>query len=215
MILDRSEHFLSADEERLLLRIARDSLCEAVCHGRRRDLAAYALTDRTMEKHGAFVTLRREGELRGCVGYISNCEPLAASVRDNAFNAALRDTRFMPVQPCELESIRVEVSALTPGDAPESPFRRVHDCSEIKIGRDGVYVERPPCRGGLLLPQVAVEECWDAHRFLSAVCRKAGYNTDAWQDSETHIYRFSAQVFCEDDDPPLTTLDTGIAVSRV
>lgn len=200
MMLDTSEYYLTVEEERILLRIARESLREAVCNGCPLDLSGYDLPERLLEKHGAFVTLRKQGELRGCVGYISNCESLAVAVRDNALNAALRDSRFPPVQPAELPLIRVEVSALTPGDGPQTPFKVVRDLCEIKVGRDGLYVERPPARGGLLLPQVAVEEHWDSVRFLSAVCRKAGYRVDAWLDPCTQIYRFSAQVFGEADE---------------
>lgn len=198
-MLDTSEHFLTSDEERLLLRIAHASLEEAVLSGRLLDLAPYALTDALKEKHGAFVTLRLHGDLRGCVGYISNCEPLALTVRDNAYNAALRDTRFSTVQPRELPGITIEISAMTMGNSPESPFRQIHSPGEIKIGRDGVYVEQPPLRGGLLLPQVAVEEEWTAEEFLTATCRKAGYSPTAWQEPCTRLYRFSAQVFSDED----------------
>jgi AmmeMemoRadiSam system protein A len=197
--LDASEHFLGSDEEGLLLRIAHDSLVEAVTNAKLPELSPYPLTESLKEKHGAFVTLRSHGKLRGCVGYISNCEPLALVVRDNAYNAALRDTRFTPVRPSELSSIVVEISALTTGDSPETPFRRVHSPSEIKIGRDGVYVERPPLRGGLLLPQVAAEEGWTAEEFLTMTCRKAGYPSSAWRDADTRLYRFSAQVFSDED----------------
>jgi AmmeMemoRadiSam system protein A len=198
MMLDEGERFLTREEEALLLRIARASLKEAVWYGRRLDLSAFTLTPPLEEKHGAFVTLRRsDGELRGCVGYVANCEPLAVSVRDNAFNAALRDNRFLPVTHDELDDLWIEISALLPGDDPETPFRRVHRLEEIKVGRDGLYVERPPSRGGVLLPQVAVEEGWDVMTFLGAVCRKAGYAPLAWKDPETRLYRFSAQVFAE------------------
>ena len=197
MTLDVSEHFLDTVEEGILLRVARASLVEAVVWGQRLDVSGYPTTARLQERHGAFVTLFRCGELRGCVGYIANCEPLICAVRDSTYNAALRDARFLPVKPEELPDIHIEISALTPGDSPDTPFKTVYDIDEIRIGRDGVYVERPPQRGGVLLPQVAVEEGWNVPTFLAAACRKAGYEPQAWREPDVRICRFSAQVFGE------------------
>lgn len=193
-----TERFLTRDEETLLLRIARDALEAYVREGRRIDVDEYPLTERMREKHGAFVTLRAHGELRGCIGYTANEERLADAVRDNAINAASRDYRFAPVAPDELPEIRIEVSALMPGDKPDTPFKQVRNTDEIVIGRDGLYIELPGSRGGLLLPQVAVEQGWDIPQFLSAVCRKAGYPDRSWEMPEARLYRFSAQVFSED-----------------
>lgn len=192
-----SEAYLTRGEEELLLRIARDALESWVRERARVDVDRYPLTPTLQEKHGAFVTLRERGELRGCIGYTQNREPLAVAVRDNAINAASNDPRFEPVRVDELGAITIEVSALTPGETPETPFKRVRNLDEILIGRDGLYIERPPYRGGLLLPQVAVEQKWDVGQFLAAVCRKAGYSERAWEDPETRLYRFSAQVFSE------------------
>ena len=91
----------------------------------------------------------------------------------------------------------ISISALTPGDTPETPFRRVNDLDEIVIGRDGLFIERPPSRGGLLLPQVAEEQHWDVRQFLAGVCLKAGYPDRAWEQPGTNLYRFSAQVFSD------------------
>ncbi|MBX7257808.1 MAG: AmmeMemoRadiSam system protein A [Candidatus Hydrogenedentes bacterium] len=195
----RSETFLTNEEERLLLRIARTALETWVREERRLDLSGYSLTPALRESHGAFVTLRRGGELRGCIGYTTHGEPLAEAVRDNAINASSRDPRFDPVTEDELPEIVVEVSALSHGDTPDTPFRRVSDISEIVIGRDGLYIERPPYRGGILLPQVATDHDWDVGQFLAAVCRKAGYPDRAWELPNARLYRFSAQVFSEAD----------------
>ncbi len=199
MNIDTSEHFLSPEEERLLLRMARESLESIVRDGKAAE-TDYTLTPALLEKHGAFVTLRHRGELRGCIGYTSNHVPLADAVRENAVNAAMRDPRFPRVTPRELADITIEISALTPGDTHETPFKRVGHINEILIGRDGLYIERPPERGGLLLPQVAVEQGWDVQQFLHAVCRKAGYHAGAWTEPDTVLYRFSAQVFGEEMD---------------
>lgn len=198
---DTSEHYLTADEERILLRLARETLVRHVRDGLLLDPETFPLTPSLRERHGAFVTLRVGGALRGCIGYAANIEPLAWCVRDNAINAASRDPRFAPVAPWELDGITIEISALTPGDTPETPFKRVQDIAEIVIGRDGLFVELPPERGGLLLPQVAPEQGWDVTQFLEATCRKAGYPPDAWRRPEVRIHRFSAQVFSEEDYP--------------
>jgi len=189
--------WLTGEETRLLLRIARESLERYVRDGDRLDVEQYPLTPTLRQSHGAFVTLRRGGDLRGCIGYTRSLEPLALAVRDNAINAGSRDPRFPPVRPEELPGITVEVSALCPGEEPDSPFIRVNDLSEVVLGRDGLFLECGLARGGLLLPQVPVEQGWDLDQFLEALCRKAGVPDGAWRDPENTLYRFSAQVFSE------------------
>lgn len=194
------DRYLSPEEESVLLRIARDSLESYVRSGRRLAVEQYPLTDRLREKHGAFVTLRRGHELRGCIGYTRSMEPLCETVRDNAINAGARDPRFPPVAPDELPNIRIEVSALLPGDAPGSPFIAVSDIQDIEIGRDGLYLEHAgPRGGGLLLPQVAIENGWDVGSFLEALCIKAGAPHLAWESPDARLYRFGAQVFAEQE----------------
>lgn len=190
--------FLTPQEEHVLLRIARDSLTRYVTAQTRIDLDAYDLTAELRARHGAFVTLRAGADLRGCIGHTRNLEPLAQAVRDNAINAAVRDPRFPPVTPPELDQLTIEVSALCPGATPDSPFIPVHDIQEIQIGRDGLYLDHAGARGGgLLLPQVAVERHWDVTKFLEALCTKAGAGPDAWRQPGSQLYRFSAQVFSE------------------
>lgn len=185
---------ISADESRVLFSIARDALWAWLERQQTLDVEAYPLTDALREPRGAFVTLHNGEELRGCIGHILNREPLALSVRDNAINAATRDHRFPPVCLEELPEISIEISVLGRGDDPASPFRLVHGLDEIEIGRDGLYIERAGMRGGLLLPQVAVEQRWNLAMFLSAVCRKAGYCDRAWEQPDVRLYRFTAQV---------------------
>jgi AmmeMemoRadiSam system protein A len=193
-----SERYLSGEEEGTLLRIARDSLTAWTLEERRVELGAYALTEPLLEKHGAFVTLRTGEELRGCIGYTRSMEPLCEAVRDNAINAGSRDPRFSPVTEEELGGLHIEISALCPGETVDSPFIRVHDVNELVIGRDGLYLDHAGSRGGgLLLPQVAVDQGWDVAGFLAGVCRKAGAAEDAWEAAGNSLYRFSAQVFGE------------------
>lgn len=193
-----TEPFLGRDEEALLLRIARDSLRTYLQDEVRIDLTAYPLTPALRERHGAFVTLRLDGALRGCIGHTRSIESLAEAVRDNAINAAVRDPRFPPLTGEELARTDIEISALCPGATPDSPFVPVGDIREIVIGRDGLYLENAGARGGgLLLPQVATERDWDVHQFLEALCTKAGADPGAWKMPGCELFRFSAQVFGE------------------
>lgn len=137
---------------------------------------------------GAFVTLRLEGRLRGCVGHIEASDPLAETVRRVAALAATADPRFDAVTAAELPRVTVEVSVLGPLYEPDDP-------ASLKIGRHGVVVDDGPCRG-LLLPQVAVERGWDARRFLREACRKAGLSGNAWRRT-ARVRVFDAEVIAE------------------
>lgn len=192
--------FLSSDEEKLLLTIARDALVAFVIDQQRLSLESYALSAELRARHGAFVTLRSAGVLRGCIGHTRNIESLAEAVRDNTINAAARDPRFAPVKAEELDDLRIEISALCPGTRPDLPFIPVKDLAEIELGRDGLYLDHAGDKGGgLLLPQVPLEQGWSVHDFLNGVCRKAGAEPGAWQEVGSQLYRFSAQVFSEAD----------------
>jgi AmmeMemoRadiSam system protein A len=139
---------------------------------------------------GAFVTLKIQGRLRGCIGHIAATAPLIETVRDVALSSAFDDPRFPPLARDELERATIEVSVL-------SPFRRTRDPSEIKVGTHGILVRRAG-RSGLLLPQVATEQGWERDEFLAHTCRKAGLPDDAWRDPDTVIEIFSAIVFGEE-----------------
>jgi MEMO1 family protein len=134
-----------------------------------------------------FVTLRSRGRLRGCVGNTVAREPLHLAVANAGANAALSDHRFPPVDEEELDGLHFDISLL-------SPFRLLEDVNEIRIGRDGLLVERDRCRG-LLLPQVATENGWDTGTFLEQTCLKAKLKRDAWRDPESFLYAFTATVF--------------------
>jgi AmmeMemoRadiSam system protein A len=140
------------------------------------------------EPRGAFVTIRRSGELRGCLGRIAPHVPLAETVADLGASVADSDPRFHPVARTELDDIDVEISVLT-------PEYEVQSLDQIETGRHGVIVELG-YRKGLLLPQVATEQGWDAETFVSQTCRKAGLPADAWKNG-AKIYVFEAEVFCE------------------
>lgn len=173
-----------ADQQRLLA-LARRALVARV--GRQPPPAAEqgGVLD---EPRGAFVTIRRHGELRGCLGRIGPDAPLAATVADLGASVSDSDPRFNPVAPAELEDLDVEISVLT-------PEREVYSIAEIEPGRHGLIVEQGH-RRGLLLPQVATEQGWDAETFVSQTCRKAGLPPDAWRNG-AKMFVFEADVFGE------------------
>lgn len=139
------------------------------------------------EPGAAFVTLTKDGALRGCIGHVAAHWPLWECVRAMARSAAIDDTRFEPVSPTELGRLAFEITVLT----PLVPFS---DLSEIEIGRDGLVAELGT-RRGLLLPQVAVEWGFTRETFLDATLRKAGLPAQAMQDPRLRLFRFSGLVF--------------------
>ena len=149
------------------------------------------------EKSGVFVTLTTfpDDDLRGCIGFPEPIAPLIEALMDSAVSAASRDPRFHSVRPEELDSIKVEVSLLTPPQElrPKKPSELP---SMIRVGQDGLIVERNSLRG-LLLPQVPVELGWDADEFLGQTCMKARLSPDSWLMPGTKILRFTAEVFSE------------------
>jgi len=177
---------LSDADRAMLLATARAAIRNRVCGGPESPLP-YG-TPRLREPQGAFVTLRQHGQLRGCIGIVQAESPLIRTVADSAAAAAAEDPRFAPMQPEEIESITVEISAL-------GPLVELRTPDDIVVGRHGLMVSRGPYRG-LLLPQVAVEQRWDRLRFLQETCLKAGLEPDAWTRG-ARIQAFEAEVVCE------------------
>lgn len=144
---------------------------------------------RLADPGAAFVTWKREGRLRGCIGSVEALRPLAADVESNAVAALLRDPRFPPATLREFPRYTVEISVL-------ASFEKVAGPGGIAIGLHGLIVEKGR-RRGLLLPQVAVEWKWDAETFLSQCCLKAGLPEDGWRrnDPAFSLWLFTAEVF--------------------
>jgi hypothetical protein len=139
------------------------------------------------ENRGAFVTINKKGQLRGCIGYIEGHGPLYKTIEEMAEAAAFRDPRFSPVREKELPELEIEISVLT-------PLRRITDVNEIEVGKHGIYIKKG-WYSGLLLPQVATEYGWDRETFLAHTCQKAGLPSNAWKDKNAEIYIFSADIF--------------------
>ncbi|MBC7228739.1 MAG: AmmeMemoRadiSam system protein B [Thermoflexales bacterium] len=169
-----------------LLALARRTLESHLTDG---TIPAYETDDpHLLRPSGAFVTVREDGELRGCIGHLRADTPLYRVVQEMAVAAATEDPRFPPLTREELARVRLEISVL-------SPFRRLTDPAQIEVGTHGLLILKGG-QQGLLLPQVAVEEGWDREAFLEGLCRKAGLPAGCWREGAT-LYAFTAVVFGE------------------
>jgi hypothetical protein len=151
------------------------------------------------ERCGVFVTINsvkgKRHQLRGCIGFPHPTTPLVQAIIESAISSASQDPRFSPMRAEELDEVVFEVSVLTPPEPVE--VENPHDyCSQIKVGRDGLIIERTYCKG-LLLPQVPVELGWDEETFLCECCVKAGLPPDSWLLKGTKVSRFEAIIFEE------------------
>lgn len=171
-----------------LLELARNTLQEYLRSGR---VPEYTTSDPQLTRLASlFVTLKKEGKLRGCVGHMRSDQPLYRAVQKLAIAAATEDPRFSPLTLDELPAVRVEISIL-------SPLHRVTDLSQVEVGTHGLMLNAYGHQG-VLLPQVAVEERWDREAFLNHLCIKAGLLPDCWQDEQASLYSFTAVVFGEE-----------------
>jgi AmmeMemoRadiSam system protein A len=176
----------SEADRQALLRVARAAIAARVRNaGPPRQADTGALHER---RGGAFVTIHKNGQLRGCIGHIEPDDPIVETVAQCAIAASTTDPRFPPLTVAELEQIDLELSLLGPLEPISGP-------ADIEVGRHGLVVERGWNRG-LLLPQVATEWGWDAETFLSQTCQKARLPPDAWKQG-AKLWRFEAEVFGE------------------
>jgi len=192
---DSDKPTLPEEDRTTLLDLARRSIRAAVAGKELPEVDLTSLSSALQQPCGAFVTIRREGDLRGCIGTIYPDAPLAEAVVRMAESAALKDPRFFPMTPEELADSTFELSVLTPPRKLVSP-------DEIVVGKHGLLISGRG-RRGVLLPQVPVEQGWDRETFLRHVCLKAGLPTGAWRDPDIALEAFSAEVF--GDDRPVGT----------
>ncbi|MEE8190423.1 MAG: AmmeMemoRadiSam system protein A, partial [Candidatus Scalindua sediminis] len=144
------------------------------------------------KKHGAFVTLKTQGKLRGCIGRLASDAPLYKLVSEMAVSAAIEDPRFERnrIQPSELDDLKIEISIL-------SPLQKIGNPLDMELGKHGIYIKKG-FRNGCFLPQVAVETGWTKEEFLSQCCHtKAGLSPDAWKEKDTEVYVFTAEIIPE------------------
>ena len=195
-VVENSATLLTPSEGRILVRLARATLEDAfqttgVSHkGLNAQLSA-ACFDR---QRGTFVTLKKKGQLRGCIGSLVTDQPLRHTVARNTYQAAFRDPRFQPVQADELDELSISVSVLTT-PAPLD-YTGADDLLERLVPqRDGVII-RHGSHQATFLPQVW-EQLPQPDAFLGALCRKAGLPADAWYRDKLTIYTYRAQYFDE------------------
>jgi AmmeMemoRadiSam system protein A len=187
--LKMEEPPVNAEEQRALLRWVRVTIEAAVRGQSLMEIPEGELTDQLCAPHGVFVTLKKNRELRGCIGKMDFDQPLWANALEAAVASALEDPRFPPVLPEEMPEITIEISILNP--PVDLPRPELFDPL-----RQGIIVQRGLCHA-LLLPKVAQEERWDATKTFEAVCWKAGLPRDAWRDPATHLQVFTAFDFGE------------------
>ena len=145
------------------------------------------------EELGVFVTLNKNNNLRGCIGYAEPVKPAIDATMDVAISAAFNDPRFPQLSPEEFDELDFEVTVLTKPEMiivahPDQYF------DEIEIGRDGLIIQKGYAKG-LLLPQVATENAFTTEEFLEHTCMKAGISADSWMDESCDVFKFQGQIF--------------------
>jgi uncharacterized protein (TIGR00296 family) len=190
---------LTQEEGELLIHLARNTVKHYLETGKA-PKPPKETPKKLFEYCGVFVTISTpmhgEKELRGCIGYPYPTSPLVEAVIDSAVKAATEDPRFEPLSLSELEKVVFEVSVLTPPE-PVTVKNPKEYLSQIKVGEDGLIVERGSYKG-LLLPQVPVEWSWCEEEFLCQCCMKAGLPPDTWLTKDAKIYKFRAIIFDEE-----------------
>ena len=190
---------ITLEEGKLLVKLARTAV-EEYLKKHRRIRVPEGMPEKLMQPCGVFVTINKiengQKDLRGCIGYPYPTNPLAEAVIDSAISSATSDPRFYPLSLDELDNVVFEVSVLTPPQLIEVE-KPIDYPSKIKIGQDGLIIEKGFYKG-LLLPQVPVEWGWDEEEFLCQCCIKAGLPPDCWLMKGTRVYKFQAIIFEEE-----------------
>ena len=180
---------MTNEQKKYLLKLARDCI-EYYLYNRIKKNIQPINDVELLEESAVFVTLNQLGCLKGCIGHMQPRGPLYKSVADMAVAAAFEDPRFTPIKESDLDSLKIEISIL-------SPMQKIKDYREIQLGKDGVLI-RQNFNSGVFLPQVAEETNWDLETFLTNLCsHKAGLNPDAYLDPETEIFIFQVEKFSD------------------
>ena len=191
------EHLLNKDQQKFLLGLARQVIQHYLKTGK--TLKIKIEDEELKEERGAFVTLKVNNQLRGCIGYPLPCKPLYETIIDVAISAATQDYRFQPLTLDEIKEAKLKSGVMLSKTKIEisvlSLPKPVKDIKEIEVGKHGIIISKGPCKG-LLLPQVPLEWNWDLETYLCHGCLKAGLDEDEWRKG-VQIEIFSAQVFSE------------------
>jgi AmmeMemoRadiSam system protein B/AmmeMemoRadiSam system protein A len=186
---------LQDQDKKRLLEIARNTLEKYIWEREVPEIDTGKLSKNLLAKAGAFVTLNKDGNLRGCIGRFSPGEPLYKVVQEMTVSSSTKDYRFTPVTPPELDNIDIEISVLT-------PLQKIENIDEIELGRHGIYIKKG-FQSGTFLPQVADKTGWTVEEFLGHCARdKAQIGWDGWKEAEIYIYEaiiFSEEEFHQQD----------------
>ena len=177
---------ITKEEEKKLLKLSRSSIyAKLTCTSMVKDAEQTGILN---EKCGVFVTLKKEGKLRGCIGRFNPSTQLLQTIQEMAIAAATQDTRFNPVTVEELDKIDIEISVLT-------PLKKIDSIDQFELGKQGIYIKKG-YNSGTFLPQVATETGWTKDEFLGHCSRdKAGIGWDGWKQAE--LYTYEAIIFGE------------------
>jgi AmmeMemoRadiSam system protein B/AmmeMemoRadiSam system protein A len=186
-----SRQFKLSDKDKIqLLTIARETIDSYIVNNVYPEIIENDITKANQEHVGVFVTLYKEGELRGCIGHMQSEQPLFKTVQSLTVASATRDYRFRPVVTNELNNIEIEISVLT-------PMQKIQSIDQIEMGKHGIYIKKG-YQTGTFLPQVAQETNWSKEEFLGRCARdKANIGWDGWKDAELYVYE--ALKFTEDE----------------
>jgi MEMO1 family protein len=186
-----SNNFLTAEEKKQLLQLARSTIKSYIQNHGTPVQNKSDMSPGLLATCGAFVTLKKQGELRGCIGIFSTDKPLYQTVQEMAIAASTEDPRFNPVAKDEIDKLELEISVLT-------PLQKIKSIDEIILGKHGIYIKKG-LHSGTFLPQVATETGWTKDEFLGHCARdKAGIGWNEWKDADIYIYEaivFSEQNF--------------------
>ena len=168
-------------EKDQLFTIARNSIKTMLYEKKRITIDAEKIPESLKKQLGAFVTLKIDGRLRGCIGRFLSSDPLYEVVKESALSSAFEDTRFLPLTKEEYDKTDMEITIL-------GPMKKINNINEIILGKHGIYIKKD-FRSGTMLPQVATENGWTVEQFLGYTSRdKAGLGWDGWKNAELYIY---------------------------
>lgn len=177
----KDEITFTRKEKDQLISIARDNIKSLLYDRKKITVNAGILPPVFREPLGAFVTLKINGSLRGCIGRFVSSDPLYEVVIESSASSAFDDPRFSPLTKEELERTDIEITVL-------GPMKKISSIKEIILGRHGIYIKKD-YRSGTMLPQVATENSWSVEQFLGYTSRdKAGIGWDGWKDADIYIY---------------------------
>ena len=168
-------------EKALLISIARDNIKSLLYEGKRTTVDSNSLPEVFHRPLGAFVTLKIDGDLRGCIGRFVSSDPLWQVVLEMSQSSAFDDPRFSRLTKNEFSKTDIEITVL-------GPMRKIESINEIELGRHGIYIKKD-YRSGTMLPQVATENKWTVEQFLGYTSRdKAGLGWEGWKNADIYIY---------------------------